>query len=88
MFMQPREAPMTQFAVALLGHVLLLFALLPFVLGLPRAGASYSAYLDAIRLTRVRPLVRLLLLGLSCSLILALCQASGVLLYRALEGRI
>jgi membrane protease YdiL (CAAX protease family) len=84
---RPREAPATQFLISFLGHVLLLFALLPFVLGLPARGASYGAYLDAIRLTRVRPLIRLLLLGLSCYLILALCQASGVVVYRALEGK-
>ncbi|MBN1811948.1 MAG: CPBP family intramembrane metalloprotease, partial [Anaerolineae bacterium] len=35
----------------------------------------------------VRPFLRLLLLGLSCYLILALCQACGVLVYRALEGK-
>ena len=32
---QPRDAPMTQFIVALLGHVTVLFGLVPFVLDLP-----------------------------------------------------
>lgn len=84
---RPRDAPMTQFAVSLLGHVLVLLILVPFVLRLPGGRGSYGAYLDAIRLTRVQPFFRLLLLGLSCYLILALCQACGVLIYRAVEGK-
>ena len=87
LFKQPRDARATQFAISLLGHVLVLFVLVPFVLGLPGGKPSYGAYLDAIRLTRVRPVARLLLLGLSCYLILALCQASGVFIYRALEAK-
>lgn len=35
----------------------------------------------------MRPFFWLLLLGLSCYLILALCQAGGVLVYRAREGQ-
>ena len=87
LFKQPRDAPLTQFLVSLLAHVLVLFVLVPFVLGLPKGTRSFSAYVDAIRLNRVRPFFQLLLLGLSCYLILALCQASGVLVYRALEGK-
>ncbi|MBN2393351.1 MAG: CPBP family intramembrane metalloprotease [Anaerolineae bacterium] len=87
LFKQPRDAPMTQFIVATLAHILVLFVLVPFVLGLPAGKRSFTAYMDAIRLNRVRPFRRLLLLGLSCYLILALCQASGVLVYRILEGK-
>lgn len=84
---RPRDAPMTQFTVALLGHVTVLFVLVPFVLALPGGTRSFRAYVDAIRLSQVQPFLQLLLLGLSCSLILALCQASGTLVYRVLEGK-
>jgi membrane protease YdiL (CAAX protease family) len=84
---QSGDAPLTQFWIALLGHVLVLFVLVPFVLGLPTGTHSFRAYVDAIRLSHVQPFLRLLILGLSCFLILALCQASGVLVYRALEGK-
>lgn len=84
---QPRDAPLTLCIVALLAHISVLFVLVPFVLGLPGGTRSFSAYLDAIRLSRVQPFLWLLLLGLSCYLILALCQMSGTLVYRMLEGQ-
>ena len=87
LFKRPRDAPMTQFIVALLAHIAVLFVLVPFVLRLPGGTRSFSAYVDAIRLSRVRPFLQLLLLGLSCSLILALCQVSGTLVYRLREGK-
>jgi len=87
LFKQPQDAPMTQFVVATSAHILVLFVLVPFVLGLPDGTRSFSAYVDAIRLSRVQPFLRLLLLGLSCYLILALCQAAGTLVYRVREGQ-
>lgn len=84
---QPLDAPITQFVVATLAHLLVLFVLVPFVVGLPAGTRSFRAYVDAIRLSSLRPFLRLLLLGLSCYLILALCQASGVMVYRASEGK-
>jgi len=70
-----------------LGHIAVLFVLVPFVLRLPGGTRSFSTYLDAIRLSKVQPFLQLLLLGLSCYLILALCQAAGVLVYRATQGQ-
>jgi len=87
LFRRPGDAPTTQFAVALLGHIAVLFVLVPFVLRLPGGTRSFRAYVDAIRLSKVQPVLQLLLLGLSCYLILALCQASGVLVYRATQGQ-
>lgn len=69
-----------------LAHILSLFVLIPFVLRLPLGKQSYPAYLDSIRLSRMRPFFQLLLLALSCYLIQALCQAGGVLVYRASGG--
>jgi membrane protease YdiL (CAAX protease family) len=87
LFRRPGDAPATQFAVALLGHIAVLLILVPFVLRLPGGTRSFRAYVDTIRLSKVQPFFQLLLLGLSCYLILALCQASGVLVYRATQGQ-
>ena len=51
---RPGDAPLTQFTVSLLGHAIVLFLLVPFVLKLPDGTRSFSAYLDAIRLSRVQ----------------------------------
>jgi len=76
----------TVFTTNLLAHITLLFVLVPFVLHLPVGKQSYRAYLDSIRLSRVRPFFQLLLLALSCYLIQAICQVGSVLVYRASQG--
>jgi membrane protease YdiL (CAAX protease family) len=72
--------------VPLLTHILTIFVVAPFVLGFPGKSHSYAAFLSEIRLTKVQPLLGLILLGLSCYLILALSQAMGVLVYRLTQG--
>jgi membrane protease YdiL (CAAX protease family) len=44
-------------------------------------------YLDEIRLTQVKPVIPLLLLGLSCWVILAFSQAAGTIVFRLTQGR-
>lgn len=44
-------------------------------------------YLDEIRLARVRPIIPLLLLGLSCWVILAFSQAVGTIVFRLTQGK-
>jgi hypothetical protein len=83
---RPGDAPLTQFVVSLLGHAIVLFLLVPFVLKLPGGTRSFSTYLDAIRLSRVQPFFRLLLLGLSCSAIVA--EMAGPSALRARRGRL
>jgi membrane protease YdiL (CAAX protease family) len=70
----------------LLANLLMVFIVAPFVLGFPGRGHTYREYLSEIRLTKMRPLLGLILLGLSCYLIIALSQAAGVLVYRLMEG--
>ena len=70
----------------LLANLLMVFIVAPFVLGFPGKGHTYREYLSEIRLTKMRPLLGLILLGLSCYLIIALSQAAGVLVYRLMEG--
>ena len=70
----------------LLANLLIVFIVAPFVLGFPGKGHTYREYLSEIRLTKMRPLLGLILLGLSCYLILGLSQAAGVLVFRLMEG--
>ncbi len=79
-------APITNFWCMLLGNLLLLFIIVPFVMGFPKRYHSYETYLSEIRLTNVKPLLGLILLGVSCFLILAICTISGVLIYRLTHG--
>ena len=72
--------------VPLLTNILTIFIVAPFVLGFPGKSHSYTAYLSEIRLTRMQPLLGLILLGLTCYLIMALSQAAGVLVYRLTQG--
>ncbi len=68
-------------------HVLLLFVIVPFGLQLPKGKRSYKEYLADIRLSHVRPLLPLLLLGISCWLILAICQVTGSIIYGLSQGQ-
>jgi membrane protease YdiL (CAAX protease family) len=65
---------------------ILAYLVVPFLLRLPNGSRTVRAYLDDIRLTRVRPFLPLLLLTLSCDLILILCQGTGSVVYRMSEG--
>lgn len=67
-------------------NLLMVFIVAPFVLGFPGKGHTYREYLSEIRLTKMRPLLGLILLGLSCYLIIALSQAAGVLVFRLMEN--
>ena len=69
-----------------LTHILTIFIVAPFVLGFPKRGQTYGDYLSEIRLTKIQPLLGLILLGLSCYLILGLSQAAGVLVYRLTQS--
>ena len=79
-------APVSSFWLTLLSNLLLLFIIVPFVLGFPKRFHPYETYLSDIRLTHVKPLLRLVLLGVSCYLILAICTVAGVLIYRLSHG--
>ncbi len=79
-------APIASFWLVLLSNLLLLFIIVPFVLGFPKRSHPYETYLSEIRLTNVRPLLRLILLGVSCYLIVAVSTVAGVLIYRFTHG--
>jgi membrane protease YdiL (CAAX protease family) len=86
-FKLPLGASVTNFWVMLLGNLLLLFIVVPFVLGFPQRKRPYATYLSEIRLTYVKPVLGLIVLGISCYLILALSQVAGVLIYRLTQGQ-
>lgn len=83
----PQDAPFVQFTQSLLGHILMLFVFVPFVLRLPKGKTTYKEYLDDIRLTKIQPLFRLIFIAVSCYLILMICQALGPFVYRFFEGK-
>lgn len=82
----PGTLPTVQFAQGMLYHILTIFLLVPFVLCLPKGKRTFRQYLDDIRLSRIQPFVRLVLLALSCYIILALSQIAASLVYRLSEG--
>ncbi len=65
----------------------LAYLLAPFFLRIPKGKRTFVEYLDDIRLTRMRPFFRLLILTVSCVLILILCQGIFSIIYRLSEGK-
>jgi membrane protease YdiL (CAAX protease family) len=82
----PDDKPLGQFLQSISHYLLCTLLLVPFILRLPKGKGSYGKYLEDIGLTRVQPFFRLLLLGLSCSLILMFSQAGATIIYRLFEG--
>lgn len=82
----PDDSPIVGTFRMTLTHLLMLFVITPFILRLPKGKRSFREYLSDIGLSRVQPLGRLLILGLSCYLILALSQATGSLVFRLSRG--
>lgn len=82
----PDNEPMVRFIQQVSFHILTGFIIAPFILRLPQGKTSFRKYLDDIGLTRLKPFFRLVLLGLSCALILALAQAAASIVYRVFEG--
>jgi membrane protease YdiL (CAAX protease family) len=80
------NSPTGQFANDLSFQILTVFLFVPFVLRLPKGKRTFRQYLDDIGLSRLQPFVRLVLLGLSCYLILALSQGAASFVYRLSEG--
>ena len=79
--------PNTNFYITLLSYLFVLFILVPFVFGFPQRPHPYATYLSEIRLTHVKPLLGLIVLGISCFLILCISQISGVLVFRLMQGQ-
>ncbi len=73
-------------ATSIAAHILTLFVVVPFGLRLPKGKRSLRQYLADIRLSLVRPNARLLLLGLFCFAVVAVCQTTGMMIARLQRG--
>ncbi len=82
----PDDQSGVQFAQGLTHLLLTGFIFAPLVLRLPKGKRTYRQYLDDVGFSRIQPLVKLVLLALSCYVILALSQAAASIVYRLTEG--
>lgn len=78
----PENAPYRPLITPTLAHILVLFLIVPFFLKLPSGKQSFREYLSDIRLTNLKPLSSLLILGLSCSVLALLALATQSLAFR------
>lgn len=63
------------------------YLFVPYFLRIPNGRRRFREYLSDIGLICIQPFSRLLFLTISCLLILILCQGSGSLVYRMMEGK-
>ena len=82
----PGDAPYRPLVTPGLAHVLVLFVIAPFVLRLPNGRRTFREYLHDIRLSRLRPFIPLLVLGISSSLLMLLALSANALVYRLAQG--
>ena len=75
------------FAQPLLFHILTGFIIAPLILHLPKGKRTYRQYLGDIGIVGDQPVIKLVLLGLSCYFFLAISQASASIIYRFFEGK-
>lgn len=80
-------SPIGQFTNGFVYQILTVFLFVPFVLRLPMGKRTFRQYLGDIGLTNAQPFVRLVLLGFSCYVILALSQVAASFVYRIFEGQ-
>lgn len=82
----PEDAPYRPLITPTLAHILGTFIIVPFVLQLPHGKTTFKVYLDEIRLSRIRPFLPLLILGISSSLIMLLVLAVNSIVFRITQG--
>lgn len=61
----PEDAPYRPLITPTLAHILVLFIIAPIVLRLPNGKTTFRKYLDDVRLSRIRPLIPLLVLSVN-----------------------
>jgi membrane protease YdiL (CAAX protease family) len=77
-----QENSFHQLLPATSANLILLLVFIPFVFKLPRGHHYFGDYLEDIGLLKLRPLFRLVLLGLSCYLIFLINQAVASIIYQ------
>ena len=63
------------------------YLFVPYFLRIPKGKRTFKEYLSDIGFTHLNPLSKLSVLTISCLFILILCQGSGSLVYRLIEGK-
>ena len=82
----PEDAPYRPLITPTLAHILVLFLVVPFGMQLPNGKTTFRKYLDDIRLSRIRPFLPLLILGISSALIMLLVLSINSFVYRITQG--
>jgi membrane protease YdiL (CAAX protease family) len=82
----PEDAPYRPLITPSLAHILGLFIIVPFVLQLPNGKTTFRKYLDDIRLSRIRPFLPFLILGITSSLIMLLVLSVNSFVFHLAQG--
>lgn len=82
----PEDARYRAFITPTLAHILMMFIFVPFIMKLPHGERNFRKYLDDIRLSHIKPILPLVLLGISCSLIMLIFLSANSFIYRLTEG--
>ena len=69
-----------------ISNLLLLFVIIPLLFKLPCGNGRLEHYLDDIGLLKLKPFLKLMLIGLTCYLIFLISQASGTIIFRVSQG--
>ena len=85
-FKLPSDAPTTGLLVNILTHGLMAFVFVPFVMGMHKRSQPYQTYLSEIRVTNWKPVLQLLILGVTCYLFLVISQFAATLIFRLSQG--
>jgi membrane protease YdiL (CAAX protease family) len=75
-----------QILPATISNLLLLFVIIPLLFKLPCGNGRLEHYLDDIGLLKLKPFLKLMLIGLTCYLIFLISQASGTIIFRVSQG--
>jgi membrane protease YdiL (CAAX protease family) len=80
------DEPITDLWVMMIVHCFMVFVLVPFVIGMRDRSQPYKTYLSEIRVTNWKPVLQLLILGVSSYLFFALSQVIATLIFRLSQG--
>jgi membrane protease YdiL (CAAX protease family) len=80
------EDSINQILPVTISNLLLLFVIIPLVYKLPNGNGKMRKYLDDIGLLKLKPFLKLILIGVTCYLIFLISQAAGTIIFRVSQG--
>lgn len=80
------EDSINQVLPATISNLLLLFAIIPLLYKLPSGNGKLKHYLGDIGLLKLKPFLKLIIIGLTCYLIFLISQVAGTIIFRASRG--